>query len=73
MKSLSCALEVDAKPLFEFPETYIKFSLGIYFTYGNVSFHVTLPVSVSLFSMPVSSLLLCKFFGTIFLDSVHMY
>ena len=33
---------VDADPLFEFPEPYSKFPLTIYFTYGNVSFHVTL-------------------------------
>ena len=28
--------------LFEFPEPYSKFPLAIYFTYGNVNFHVTL-------------------------------
>ena len=28
--------------LFEFPEPYSKFALAIYFTYGNVSFRVTL-------------------------------
>ena len=49
----------DTEPLFEFPEPYSKFPLGIYFTYGNVSFHVTpsihltlsslLPMSISLF------------------------
>ena len=46
---------------FEFPEIYSKFPLAIYFTYGNVSFHVTLsihltlssplPMSISLFSV----------------------
>jgi len=56
------------EPLFEFPETYRKFPLATYFTYGNVNFHVTLsihltlssllPVSISLFSMSVSPLLL---------------
>ena len=31
----------DSESLFEFPEPYSKFPLAIYFTYGNVSFHVT--------------------------------
>ena len=31
--------------LFEFPESYSKFPLAIYFTYGIVSFHVTLHTS----------------------------
>ena len=63
-------LQVDTEPLFEFPETYNKFPLAIYFTYGNVSFHVTLsihltlssplPMSISVFSMSVSPLLPCK-------------
>ena len=35
-------LSVDTEPLFEFPEPDSKFPLAIYFTYGNVSFHVTL-------------------------------
>ena len=58
-------LLVDTEPLFEFPESYGKFLLAIYFTYGNVSFHGTLsihltlssplPVSISLFFMSVSS------------------
>ena len=49
-----------------FPELYSKFPLAVYFTYGNVSFHVTLsihltlssplPMSISLLSMSVSSL-----------------
>ena len=49
-----------------FPEPYNKFPLAIYFTYGNVSFHATLsihltlssprPMSVSLFSVSVSSI-----------------
>ena len=61
-------LQVDTEPLFEFPETYSKFPLAIYFTHGNISFHVTLskhltlssllPVSISQFS--VSLLLSCK-------------
>ena len=51
---------------FEFPEPYSKFLLAIYFTYGNVSFHVTLsihltlssplPMSISLFSVSISPL-----------------
>ena len=63
-------LQVDTEPLFEFPEPYSKFLLAIYFTYGNVSFHVTLsicltlssplPMSISLFSTSVSPLLPCK-------------
>ena len=34
--------QADAEPLFEFPETYSKFPWAIYFTYGNVTFHITL-------------------------------
>ena len=34
-------LQVVTEPQFEFPETYSKFPLAIYFIYGNVSFHVT--------------------------------
>ena len=64
------SLWVDTEPLFEFPEPYSKFPLAIYFTYGNVSFHVTLSIhltlssplamSISLFSMSVSPLLPCN-------------
>ena len=32
----------DTEALFEFPETYSKFVLAIYFIHGSVSFHVTL-------------------------------
>ena len=39
-------------PCFEFPEPYSKFLLAIYFTDGNVSFHVTL--SIHLTSPPLS-------------------
>ena len=63
-------LQVNTEPLFEFPEPYSKFLLAIYFTNGNVSFHVTLsihltlssplPMSINLFSMSVSLLLPCK-------------
>ena len=61
-------LQVDTEPLFEFPETHSKLPLAIYFTYGNVSFHITLsihltlssllPMSMSLFSMSVSPFVL---------------
>ena len=57
------------EPLYEFPEPYSKFPLALYFTYGNVSFRVTLSLSltlssppsvpVSLFSMSLSPLLPC--------------
>ena len=33
-------LWVVTEPLFEFPESYSKFLLAIYFTYVNVNFHV---------------------------------
>ena len=52
------------------PEPYSKFLSAVYFTYGNVSFHVILTIhltlssslhmSISLFSMSVSPLLPCK-------------
>ena len=64
------SLWVDTEPLFKFPEPYSEFLLAIYFTYGNMSFpvslsiHLTLssplPMSISLFSMSVSPLLPCK-------------
>ena len=63
-------LWVDTEPLFKFPEPYSKFPLAIYFTYANVSFHVTLSIhltlssplsmSISLFSMSDFPLLPCK-------------
>ena len=43
-------LQVYTEPLFEFPEPYSKFLLAIYFTYGNVSFLVTLSIHVTLSS-----------------------
>ena len=62
--------QIYIEPLSEFPDPQSKFSVAIYFTYGNVSFHVTLcihltlssplPMSISLFSLSVSSLLPCK-------------
>ena len=63
-------LEVDTEPLFEFLEPHSIFPLAVYFTYGNISFHVSLflhltlssplLMSISLFSMSVSPFLLCK-------------
>ena len=44
--------KVDTEPLFEFPETYSKFPLVIYFTHGNVSFHVTLSIHLTLSPCP---------------------
>ena len=43
-------LQVDTEPLFEFPETYSKFPLTVYFTHGNVNFHVTLSIHLTLSS-----------------------
>ena len=76
-------LSVDTEPLFEFPDPYSKFPLAIYFTYGNVSFRVTLSIHLTLpspFPMAIKSIrclfLHCcpvnKFFSTMFLDSVYM-
>ena len=49
-------LDVVTEPWFEFPESYSKFPLALYFTYGNVSFHVTLFIHLilSLLPSPVS-------------------
>ena len=64
---------------FEFPESYSKFPLAIYFTHANVNFQVTLSihlthsfpqnVSINLFFQccPVN-----KFISTIFIDSIYM-
>ena len=64
-------LQADTQPLSEFPEPYSNFPLAICFAYGNVSFHVTLsmrltlssplPMSISLFSVSVSPLLPCEY------------
>ena len=62
------ALQPVREPLFEFPESYSKFPLAIYFTYGIVNFHFILSVhlpfsllpssmSIGLFSISVSPLL----------------
>ena len=76
-------LQVGTEPLFEFPKSYSKFPLAVYFTYGNVSVHVTLPIHLTLSSpspcpkvYSLCMFLYCcplsKFFNTIFLDSVYM-
>ena len=52
---ISCTippLYVDTEPLFEFAEPYSEFPLAIYFTFGNVSFHVTLSIHLTLPSPP---------------------
>ena len=43
-------LSVDTEPLFEFPKTYSKFPLAVYFTHGDVSFHATLSIHLTLSS-----------------------
>ena len=59
------------EPWLEFLESDSKFPLDIYFTYDNVCFHVALSIPlnlsfstqavfISLFSMTVSPLMLCK-------------
>ena len=45
-------LSVDTERLFEFPETDSTFPFAVYFTYGNVSFHVTLSTHLTLSSLP---------------------
>ena len=55
-------LWVVTEPLFEFPESYSKLPLAIYFTYSNVSFHVTLHTSHTLLppSPPTPSHYVCS-------------
>ena len=43
---------VVTEPLIEFPEPYSKFPLAVCFTYGNISFHVTLPIHLTLSFLP---------------------
>ena len=67
--------------MFEFPEPYSKFPLAFYFTYGNVSFSVTLflhltlssplPMSVSLLSMSVSPFSSVQFSRSVVSDSLQ--
>ena len=47
-------LWVDTESLFEFPKSYSKFSLAVSFTYGDVSFHVTLSIHCTLSFLPRS-------------------
>ena len=35
---------VVTEPLFEFPESYSKFPLAIYFTYGIINFYTSHPL-----------------------------
>ena len=62
---ISCPIPplwIDTEPQFEFPEPYSKFPLAIYFTYGNVSFHVTLSIHLTRSSplpMSISVLYVC--------------
>ena len=42
--------QIVTELLFEFPQSYSKFPLSIYFTYGSVSFHVTLSMHLTLSS-----------------------
>ena len=49
-------LKVVTEPQFEFPESYSKFPLALYFTYGNVNFHVTLSIHLALSFLPTLSL-----------------
>ena len=37
-------LQLVTEPLFEFPESYSKFPLAIYFTYDIVNFYITLSI-----------------------------
>ena len=52
---ISCPISllwVVIEHLFEFPESYNKFPLAIYFIYGIVSFHVTLSIHLTLSFLP---------------------
>ena len=65
--------------MFEFPEPYSKLLLVIYFTYGNISFHVTLfinltlssPLPISLFFMSVSPFSSVQFSRSVMSDSLR--
>ena len=39
--------QIVTEPLFKFPKSYGKLPLAIYFTYGIVSFHVTLSIQLT--------------------------
>ena len=71
-----------SESLFEFPESYSKFPLAIYFTYGNViCMLLSVHFSPSPLPLRVHRSVLClflhccpenKFISTIFLDSIYM-
>ena len=77
--------QIVTEPLSEFPESYCKFPLAIYFTYGIVNFHVNLSTHLTLSLLPSPHVLrsvFClflrccpenKFISTIFLDSMYMH
>ena len=77
-------LKVVTEMWFEFPESYSKFLLATYFTYGNTCFHVTFSIHPSLSFLCLPSPLVCslcfylhccpanKFISIIFLDSIYM-
>ena len=79
------SFQIVTEPLFEFPESYSKFPLAIYFTYGIVNFcyplHTSLLLPPSIPPCPqVCSLCLffhcCpenKFISIIFLDSIYTH
>jgi len=64
LTSLSPPSPSHSRPGFEFPESYSKFTLAIYFIYHTISFYVSLsihptfsflrPILISFFSMSVS-------------------
>ena len=53
------------EPLLEFPESYSKFALAICFTYGNVSFRVTLSIHLTLSSPHVRKSILYVCFSIV--------
>ena len=78
-------LQVITEPQFVVTESYRKFPLAIYFTYVHVyasmplspffssSPSFSLPLSISLFSMSASSLLLCEQVHQYHLSRSHIY
>ena len=60
---LSPPLLVAMEPWCEFPESYSKFPMAIYFTYGNVCFHVTFSIHPTIsFLPPINKFFLSFFF-----------
>ena len=78
-------LQVVTEPQFEFPESYSKFPLVIYFTHGGVYAFMLIspfippttffssPMSIILFSMSESPLLPCKQVYQYHLSRFHLY